>query len=626
MTAHSDTAGFEQLLENLRQTRGFDFTAYKRTSLQRRVTKRMQMIGVETFDAYIDYLELHQEEFEALFNTILINVTAFFRDPEVWKYLDDVILPGLLEQRGNTPHLRIWSAGCAAGQEAYSVAMLLAERFGIESVREHVKIYATDVDEEALREARRAVYSGKELDDLPPGFREKYFTADRDAVCLNRDLRRAVMFGRLDLLQDAPISKIDLLLCRNTLMYFNADAQARILSRLSYSVDHNGFLVLGRAEMLFSHSAMFTPVDLEQRVFRVAARANHRDRMGPPAPTGREAMANGSTAHTRLRQAAFEGDTAAQVVVDPGGVLVSISVGARELFALASSDVGRPIQELEISYRPVDLRSAMDRVAADHRPVILKEIQHPSGGQSRYYEVTVAPVFDSQRALLGMRIVFADASALHNLQAELTSSKHELEAAYDELQSTNEELETTNEELQSTVEELETTNEELQSTNEELETMNEELQSTNEELQTMNDELRTRSLDADLLSSYLESVFGSLRSGVAVLDRDYRVRVWNSRAEDLWGVRADEVVDAQFLSLDIGLPVAELAQPIRAIVNGDQDVVEKTIPALTRRGRTIECAVTVTRLHAAGGDTTGVIILMDGAESSDGPASPTRRE
>lgn len=142
----------------------------------------------------------------------------------------------------------------------------------------------------------------------------------------------------------------------------------------------------------------------------------------------------------------------------------------------------------------------------------------------------------------------------------------------------------------------------------------------------MNDELRTRSLDADLLSSYLESVFGSLRSGVAVLDRDYRVRVWNSRAEDLWGVRADEVVDAQFLSLDIGLPVAELAQSIRAIVNGDQDVVEKTIPALTRRGRTIECAVTVTRLHAAGGDTTGVIILMDGAESSDGPASPTRRE
>jgi len=368
--------------------------------------------------------------------------------------LDDVILPALLEQRAPTPQLRIWSAGCAAGQEAYSVAMLLAERFGIESVREHVKIYATDIDEEALREARRAVYSAKELDDLPPGFREKYFTSDGEGICLNRDLRRAVMFGRLDLLQDAPISRIDLLLCRNTLMYFNADAQARILSRLSYSVAHNGFLVLGRAEMLFSHTSMFTPVDLEQRVFRVAARANHRDRLGQPAPTGREATANGSTAHTRLRQAAFEGDPTAQMVVDPGGVLVSISVGARELFALAASDVGRPIQELEISYRPVDLRSAMDRVVADQRPVILKEIQHPSGGQPRYYEVTVTPVLDSQRALLGMRIEFADATALHDLQSELTSSKQELEAAYDELQSSNEELETTNEELQSTVEEL----------------------------------------------------------------------------------------------------------------------------------------------------------------------------
>jgi two-component system CheB/CheR fusion protein len=423
------------------------------------------------------------------------------------------------------------------------------------------------------------------------------------------------MFGRLDLLQDAPISRIDLLICRNTLMYFNADAQARILSRFSFSLDANGFLLLGRAEMLFSHPAMFVPVDLQRRIFRVLAKANHRDRR--VALTGRDAMSNGSVPYVRLRLAAFEADTAPQLIVDTSGILVAISAGAREQLNLTSTDVGRPLQELEVSYRPVDLRSAMDRVAAEHREVELKGVHHFVGGHPRHFDVTVAPIFDDARAVIGMRIVFADWTSLHHLQLELTASKQELETAYDELQSTNEELETTNEELQSTVEELETTNEELQSTNEELETMNEELQSTNEELRTMNDELRTRSVDADLLNAYLESVFSSLRSGVAVVDREYRVDVWNRRAEDLWGVRSDEVIGTQFLALDIGLPVAQLAPSIRSIMNGDQTLVERTIPSLTRRGRTIDCLVSITPLNSSAGETTGVIILMDEGHQGD---------
>src|SRR4026207_2433786 len=168
MADRLDADSFEQLLEHLRQTRGFDFTAYKRTSLRRRVVKRMQTVGIEPFDAYLDYLELHPEEFEALFNTILINVTAFFRDPEVWTYLDATILPQLLDHRVGSRPLRVWSAGCASGQEACSVAMLLAERFGIDGVRERVKIYATDVDEEALKEGRRATFTERDLEQLPP--------------------------------------------------------------------------------------------------------------------------------------------------------------------------------------------------------------------------------------------------------------------------------------------------------------------------------------------------------------------------------------------------------------------------------------------------------------------------
>ena len=611
MATGTESESFEQLLEHLRQTRGFDFTAYKRTSLRRRVLRRMQTVAISTFDAYLDYLELHQEEFAALFNTILINVTGFFRDPEVWTYLDTVVLPQLLENRSDAQPLRIWSAGSSSGKEAYSVAMLLAEKIGIHGVRERAKIYATDVDEEALKEGRRAVFTLKDTEDLPAGLAERYFTIDGAAATMNRDLRRSVMFGRLDLLQDAPISRIDLLLCRNTLMYFNSEAQTRILNRFSFSVDSNGFLVLGRAEMLFSHSAMFVPVDLPRRVFRVIAKANHRDRIGPFLLAGRDIMANGSSAQTRLRQAALDADTTAHLVIDSTGVLVSVSAGARQLFAIGVTDVGRPLQELELSYRPVDLRSAMDRVVAEQRDVTIKEVHHFVAGHPRYFDVSVAPIFDEQRSMLGMRIVFSDSTSFHHLQAELTASKQELEAAYDELQSTNEELETTNEELQSTVEELETTNEELQSTNEELETMNEELQSTNEELQTMNDELRTRSMDSDLLNTYLESVFASLSSAVVVLDRDYRIQVWNRRSEDLWGLRADEAIGTQFQSLDIGLPVEQLAQPIRSVMNGEQAVVETSVPALTRRGKTIDCLVSVSNLKSAEGNNAGVIMLID---------------
>jgi two-component system CheB/CheR fusion protein len=345
------------------------------------------------------------------------------------------------------------------------------------------------------------------------------------------------------------------------------------------------------------------PVDLQRRIFRVIAKANHRDRIGPMALTGRDAMSNGSTPSLRLRLAAFEADAAPQLIVDPAGTLVAISAGAREQLNLTSGDVGRPLQELEVSYRPVDLRSAIDRVAADQREVVVKEVHHVVAGHPRYFDVSVSPIFDDGRVVIGCRILFADSTSFHHLQSELTASKQELETAYDELQSTNEELETTNEELQSTVGELETTNEELQS--------------TNEELQTMNDELRTRSVDADLMNAYLESVFSSLRSGVAVLDREYRVQVWNRRAEDLWGVRTDETIGTQFLTLDIGLPVAQLAQSIRAVMNGGQAVVEKTIPSLTRRGRTIECLVSVTPLHSATGETSGVIVLMDEAPQGD---------
>ena len=235
------------------------------------------------------------------------------------------------------------------------------------------------------------------------------------------------------------------------------------------------------------------------------------------------------------------------------------------------------------------------------------------------------------------RIAFEDVTRFRLLQSELHASKQELDTAYEELQSTNEELETTNEELQSTVEELETTNEELQSTNEELETMNEELQSTNEELQTMNDELRSRTTDLDTINTFLESVFSSLRPAVAVLDPDFTVKVWNLGARELWGVTTEEAVGVNFLALDIGLPVAELRQPIREVLSGTVPEADATLQATSRRGRSIQCWVRLTAAalggtHAnhrrdrghGGGDRTG---LKDDPRAARGlQFAPLRRQ
>src|SRR5262249_34955864 len=223
-------------------------------------------------------------------------------------------------------------------------------------------------------------------------------------------------------------------------------------------------------------------------------------------------------------------------------------------------------------------------------PVVLQDAENYINAQDgRHFDVHTTPMFDSSGRLVGVSVTFTDVSRERDLRYQLNRAKQDLETAYEELQSTNEELETTNEELQSTVEELETTNEELQSTNEELETMNEELQSTNEELQTINEELRERSDDLNRANGFLESILTGVRSGVIVLDGELRVIAWNYRAEDLWGLRGDEVKGQNFLNLDIGLPAGDLRSSIRACLNGDRDHFEVGVPATNRRGKSIVC-------------------------------------
>ena len=608
---------FEALLAYLKLGRGFDFTGYRRSSLNRRVQKQMQTVDVTRYSDYIDYLEVHPDEFARLFNTVLINVTSFFRDAAVWEYLADDIVPRILALKSNNEPIRLWSAGCASGQEPYSLAMVLAEKLGPEAFRRRVKIYATDVDEDALTQARAAAYTPREMQGVPPPLRDKYFEAEGSRYVFHKDLRRVLIFGRHDLLRDAPISRIDLLTCRNALMYFNAEVQAQILARFHFAVSDGGYLCLGKAEMLFAHANLFLPLDLKRRVFVKAARSGLRDRLlllarpEEPAGTPRDSS-------LRLREAVFHAGPVAQIVVGMDGMLTMANERARALFRLNERDLGRPLQDLELSYRPVELRSCIEQVFAERRSVGVKEAAYtPPGGSPLTLDVSLVPLQESG-VLLGAGISFYDVTHTRHLSEELQNTNRALETAYEELQSTVEEMETTNEELQSTVEEMETTNEELQSTNEELETTNEELQSTNEELQTINEELRIRSAELNQVNAFLEAILGSLRGGVIVLDPDLQVQVWTSGSEDLWGLRAEEVQGRALPTLDIGLPVAALVPALRACLTGRSDSQELTLEARNRRGKDILCRIVLTRLAEIGGETHGIILLV---EEQPSPAS-----
>jgi two-component system CheB/CheR fusion protein len=608
-------AGLAALVDYLKRSRGFDFTGYKPASLERRIQKRMQTIGARDYSDYIDFLEVHPDEFEILFNTILINVTAFFRDTGAWEFLVAHVIPDLLARKPDPTPIRVWSAGCASGEEAYTLAMVLAEAMGPQGYRDRVKIYATDIDEEALTRARTAAYDSREIVGLSQELLTKYFDHADGTYTFKKEFRRNVIFGRHDLIQDAPISRVDLLVCRNTLMYFNAETQSRILTRFHFALNDGGILFLGRAETLLTHASTFSPIDLRRRISAKVPRAslNLRDRLLLIAQNGpHEDGAGGVDLQMRLREAALETAPLAQVVVDLTGALIIANERARSLFMLSTADLGRPIQDLKISYRPVEIRSSIDQAYTDRGPVLLREIEwHSPGGETRWLDVQVVPLTDTSGGFVGAAVSFSDVSSAKRLQRELEHANQELETAYEELQSTNEELETTNEELQSTVEELETTNEELQSTNEELETMNEELQSTNEELQTINEELRQRSDELNTVNAFLESILTSLRGGVAVVDQDLKILVWNRHADDLWGLRSDEAVGHHLLGLDIGLPIERLKQPLRECLNGTRSFTEMQVEATNRRGRPIQCRVTCSPLHGPEQHVRGVIIMME---------------
>ena len=603
----------EALLAYLRDERGADFTGYKRPSLTRLLNRRMRTAGVETYAAYVDLLQVEPSELQALLDVLLINVTAVFRDPAAWDELADSLLPETLAALGPDEPVRVWSAACATGEEAYSLAILLHTLLGDEAYKRRVKVYATDIDDHALSVARQGRYRPDDLEGLTAAQRETYFEPDGSLLRFRADLRPSLIFGRHDLLQDAPISRVVLLSCRNVLMYFTAETQTRVLERFSFALHEHGLLMLGKAEMLLTQSQLFSPVSLSQRIFRARARSGP-GRLAALAVggQGREVLLQ------RAAQAAFVAAPAAQLVLDSTGTVVLLNARAQRDLGLRERDVGRLFQELDLSHSPLELRGSVAAVQASGRASEIRDVAWtPPGADPGRWDIRIAPLTVDGEAQ-GVHLVFEDVSDRYELQLRLGHLDGELTTAYEELQSSSEELETTNEELQSAVEELETTNEELQSTNEELETMNEELQSTNEELQTLNDELRDRTLEVDRVNGFLQSILAGLELAVVVVDTDYRVQLWNGAAERLTGLRSFEAEGRPLLDLDVHIPADKVIAALRSVVVAGEVPSPVDVDLTDRFGRPQRRRLTATPLLRAQGGVHGAVLTLADSASTSG--------
>lgn len=618
---------FKALIHFIQESRGVDFRGYKKTSLRRRIMRRMNEVGLSEFPSYHSFLEAHPQEFEELLNTVLINVTSFFRDPEAWEALRANVIPKILERPSHKEgaEIRVWSVGCASGEEPYSVAMLFAEALGTEHFCNRVKIYATDLDDDALRIARHATYAPRDVEGVPAEMLAKYFERTNNHYVFQRELRKCVIFGRHNVVHDAPIGRIDLLICRNLLIYLESDTQNQVLPRLHYALSDDGLLFLGKAETQLARSKLFQSVDLKHRIFRKVPQEWRRSPGGSMVFQGANTSnAANRTQQARLLEAIVDVSPVSCIALDLEGRLVFINASARRVLEVGDGDIGRPFHELSLSYRPAELRSRIEEAERTARPVRLEhQDYHRPPAEPIRLSIEITPLFGLDARQFATLITFADTTRLYTLQQELEAAQESLETTIEELQSANEELETTNEELQSTNEELETTNEELQSTNEELETMNEELRSTNDELEATNDELRAQAESTAEYRRYADAVMGSLGNGIIVLDEALKVQSWNRWNENAWGVRFEEVHGQPFLELDIGLPVSRLRDDIHHILSGGVTDAERQLDAIDRRGRPMTCRIRLSPLFYDAGAPRGVVIITE--DRASGPSGQDGR-
>ncbi|GAB1545012.1 hypothetical protein NUACC21_76880 [Scytonema sp. NUACC21] len=451
---------FEALLDYIKQNCGCDLTGNKRDSLTRRFQRRMQQLNIENYKNYLQYLIKHPEECTFLLDTIFINFSGFFRDRDHWNYLANNIIPKIIANKQPGERIRVWSAGCASGQEVYTLAMLLAEVLGIEQYLQRVQIFATDIDEDALNQARQGSYNNLEIAGIPSDLLSKYFQQTELGYVLRPQLRRPTVFGHHDLVVNAPMSKIDLLVCRNVLIYFKPETQATVLVRFHFALTDNGFLFLGKAESLANNQRIFAPVSLKHRIFAKAEKLSLKDHLLIRPQTPNKTEVDPLTTQIQITQAAFEKSPFAQLAVARNHRLLMANEQAYALFGLTKANLGARLQDLEIG-QVVNSIAFMRQLERSRHLLSLKNVEWVSKFGTTYLDVYIIPILESSGKLLGANLTFIDVTGYLSLVNDVERLSSALLEVTQELQSTQELLDATSAELEFTYKELESLQREI---------------------------------------------------------------------------------------------------------------------------------------------------------------------
>ena len=594
----------------LRARTGHDFSQYKPSTILRRIERRMTVHHIDSIETFVKFLQQTPAEVEALFRDLLIGVTNFFRDPEAFKVLEEQVIPKLFDGKPAGTVIRVWSTGCSTGEEAYSLAILLQEHLEMLNSIYKVQLFATDIDSRAIAKARAGLYPASIANDLSPQRLERFFSAEPDgsAFCIHKNIRDMVVFSEQDVIKDPPFSKLDLISCRNLLIYMGAALQKKLIPLFHYSLKPGGILFLGTSETVGEFDELFTVLDRKSKLYKRQADTHgaHRAALGrfltPRAliDAGLEHTAAKPVSPVKLplreltEQALLHQIAPAAALVNGQGDILYLHGRTGMYLEPAPGEAGiNNILKMAREGLRRELTTALHKAAATHELIRCPGLLVKTNGHFTPVNLTVRPVAPSPAAVTEAPlylVILEEASPLTldpaqaatqpaiarsgpntDADARITALHEELRSKEEYLQAANEELETSIEELRSSNEEMQSVNEELQSTNEELETSKEEMQSVNEELATVNAELQIKVVDLSRASNDMKNLLAGTGIGTVFMDHNLRILRFTPAASQI----------INLILSDTGRPIAHIVSNLvgyDSLVADTQAVLDTLVP------------------------------------------------
>ncbi|WP_246545768.1 chemotaxis protein CheB [Pelotalea chapellei] len=566
-----DYNALEKVLIILRTRTGHDFSMYKKNTVDRRVERRMGIHQIKRIGSYVRFLQENPQEVEILFKELLIGVTSFFRDPAAWEQLQNVALPALLANLATGGILRAWSVGCSTGEEAYSLAMIFKE--ALEKIKPPghftLQIFATDLDSDAINKARQGVYPENIVADVSPERLQRFFIKDQNEYRVGKEIREMVTFATQNVIMHPPFTRLDILICRNLLIYLTPELQKKLLPLFNYSLNPGGVLLLGTSETVGSFEQLFTPINSKMRLYRKRESVLPAEPVSFPASfaTGQKGapmelpmLKPAVNLQSLADQLLLQHFSPPAVLTNEKGDILYINGRTGKYLEPAAGKANWNIFAMAREGLRFDLGSAFQKALRQKESVTVKGLKVGEGAGSQTVNITVQAI-EEPEALRGMvMIVFTDVEtppAKKMSGAPKSSSpcgaralelEQELQQVREELQATREEKQTSQEELKSTNEELQSTNEELQSTNEELTTSREELQSLNEELQTINAEQQSKMNELSRVNDDMRNLLNSTEIITVFLDNELKVRRYTPGADNIF----------KLIPGDVGRPLSDI--------------------------------------------------------------------